>query len=266
MTQGSEDPRTAYWNEQYLAYWRGRVEEAAAGGRSGIVPGDPNTEGDWVYEEVFRLAPFNPGVLLDVGCAWGRMFPLYFARDVEVIGVDISAAMIEAARRSHGADARVRQLIVSPAEAIPLADRSVDNLACLAVFDATYQERALAEFLRVLRPGGLLLLTGKNGNYPADDEAALAAEIGARRKGHPNFFTDVPLLLRLLERDGQRVERRFFFRRRGDFARFEHATEMPERFYEWLIAVRAGGAATAFPKLSDAYSQVCKSRDDAAAG
>ena len=62
--------------------------------------GDAKTEGDEVYEEVFAAYPFRPGRILDVGCAWGRMFPLFIKCDLQVSGVDISDAMIEQCREA----------------------------------------------------------------------------------------------------------------------------------------------------------------------
>ena len=44
--------------------------------------------------------------------------------------------------------------------------------------------------IRVTELGGRILITGKNDKYYADDEQAYIAEEAARKKGHPNYFTD----------------------------------------------------------------------------
>ncbi|WGV15416.1 class I SAM-dependent methyltransferase [Fuscovulum ytuae] len=234
---GIEDPRAAYWNETYRKYWQERVAEAGAGAESQVQKGDARTEGDWVYERVFAAHPFRPGRVLDVGCAWGRMFPIYRDHGLAVSGVDISQAMIEAAREGHAGREGIETLEVATAETLPFADASFDNLVCIAVFDATYQHLAAAEFLRVLRPGGRLYLTGKNDRYAADDALALAAEKGARGKGHPNYFTDVPAMRAALAGAGCREVATYGFARRGDFAAFHHSTTLDAPFYEWFLVL-----------------------------
>ena len=39
-------------------------------------------------------------------------------------------------------------------------------------------------------------MRGKNFKYRQDDKMAIDAEIGARKKGHPNFFTDTDNMIR----------------------------------------------------------------------
>jgi len=236
---GIDDPRAAYWNETYRKYWQDRVAEAGEAAQSQVQKGDARTEGDWVYERVFSAHPFRPGRVLDVGCAWGRMFPIYRDHGLAVSGVDISQAMIEAAREAHAGAEGIEALEVATAETLPFEDAFFDNLVCVAVFDATYQHLALAEFLRVLRPGGRLYLTGKSDRYAADDDLALAAETGARSKGHPNHFTDVPAMRAALADLGCREVATYGFARRGDFAEFAHATTLGAPFYEWLLVIEA---------------------------
>ena len=130
-----DDPRKAYWNEKYVQYWRSRVEEAGAGETS-IVKGDARTEDDEIYERIFSDTPFNAGNILDVGCAWGRMFPIYMRQNLRVSGVDISAEMIKAANEKWSMHEKVDSLGESSAEQLPFEEESFDNLVCLATFDA----------------------------------------------------------------------------------------------------------------------------------
>lgn len=249
----SEDPRKAYWNDKYVEYWRARVEEAGTG-ESSVVKGDVRTEDDAAYERVFDATPFNPGSLLDVGCAWGRMFPIYRRNGLSISGVDISSAMIEAARQQwHGGEA-VESLQESSAEQLPFSEGTFDNLVCLATFDATYQHEAMTEFLRVTRPGAHLYVTGKNTLYHADDEAALAAEMGARKKGHPNFFTRTSELVSLMADQGHRLRAAYYFPRRGDFAAMNYSAEPTERYYEYFLIFCRGNSYRPLPECSDPYS------------
>lgn len=250
----AEDRRKVYWNDKYVEYWRARVNEAGAGGTSAVVQGDTRTEDDDVYDRVFDATPFTGTTLLDVGCAWGRMVPLYKKRGLAVSGVDISLAMIEAAREQWKGDPAVVSLEESSAEKLPYGDGAFDNLVCLATFDATYQHLAMTEFLRVTRPDALIFVTGKNTSYELDDEPAFAAEKGARGKGHPNYFTRAGDLIRLIQEQGHSLVKSYFFPRRGDFAAMRHHAEAPARFYEYFLVFRRGAGYQALPECSDEYS------------
>ncbi len=252
----SDDDRKRYWNEQYLEYWRSRVNEAGVG-KSKVISGDSNTEDDSVYESVFKAYGFNAGNLLEVGCAWGRMFPIYKQFGLEITGVDISKAMIDSAKENWQGDASIQQLKESSAEALPFTDSSFDNLACLAVLDATFQNQAISEFLRVTKPGARIYFTGKNDHYYPDDLEAYNAEVGARRKSHPNFFTDTKLLIQLLKEQGHTIDQFYFFPRRGDFATFTYE-ETPERFYEYFLVMTRGDTYSDLPEISDAHSKTFK--------
>jgi ubiquinone/menaquinone biosynthesis C-methylase UbiE len=254
---GIDDPRAAYWNETYRLYWEARVAEADTGSISQVQKGDAQTEGDWVYERVFDANPFKTGTVLDVGCAWGRMFPIYQHRGMRVSGVDISQTMIEAAWAAFDNAKDIDQIQVATAECLPFKNQSFDNLVCVAVFDATYQHLALAEFLRVLKPGARLYLTGKSDSYASDDELAIAAEKGARGKGHPNYFTKVPKMLETLITAGCKNLASYYFPRRGDFASFNHTQIHEPTFYEWFLVLETPKVQThvEFEPFSSDYSQ-----------
>jgi SAM-dependent methyltransferase len=253
-----DDPRSAYWNESYARYWKSRVEEAGEAGVSAVQSGDARTEGNWVYKKLLQDHPFVGRTVLDVGCAWGRLFPLYAAHGMTISGIDISSAMIAEAEETYGDNEDVETLQVAVAEKLPFAAESFDNVVCVAVFDATHQHLALAEFLRVLKPGGRLYLTGKNDNYLAEDELALDAEHGARFKGHPNSFTDLGFMLSQCEAGGCSVLARYLFERRGDFADFRHHGNLEQPFYEWLLVIEKLGDVPALVPFSSDYSKTFK--------
>jgi len=98
--------------------------------------------------------------VLDVGCGvghWTRTLLPELSPEATVVGVDPEAAWVEAARQ-HALPARVT-FQRATAEALPFPDGAFDLVTCQTVLihvrDATV---ALAEMLRVLRPGGTLLL------------------------------------------------------------------------------------------------------------
>lgn len=254
------DERKQYWNSSYMEYWKSRVEESTKPGtESAVIQGDSKTEGDEVYEMVFASTPMNPGTVLDVGCAWGRMFPVLKKLGMRISGVDISEAMIEDAKKQWASDPSIDELHESAAESMPFADSTFDNVACLAVFDATYQHKALTEFFRVLKKEGILYLTGKHDVYAPDDLEAIRAEAGARRKNHPNYFTDTIDMLKQIEEKGHEILATYFFPRRGDFGKEAYVSEMPESYYEYFIIARKKTDDFDFSECSDSYSKTFRS-------
>jgi malonyl-CoA O-methyltransferase len=101
--------------------------------------------------DVVTLAP---AAVLDAGCGDGAALAGLRARypDAQLLAVDLSAAMVERARRQDAAaDCRVGDL-----HRLDLPTGSVDLVFCNQVLPWCYDsERVLAEFRRVLRPGGL---------------------------------------------------------------------------------------------------------------
>jgi ubiquinone/menaquinone biosynthesis C-methylase UbiE len=231
------DIRAKYWNEDYYNYWQKRVEESANNPTqpSALVRNDHAVPSDMVYEDLFDMFDINNGSLLDVGCAWGRMFPMYASRNIKIHGVDISEKMVaEANKKAQQFQSEVE---VSTAENLPFKPEYFDYVVCLGVFDATYQHQALSEFLRVVKTGGNIIISGKNNKYLSDDTEAALAEVGARKKGEPNYFTDVKYLTQQLESIGHRVQKCLYFERRGDFAAALFDEAMPERFYEFCLII-----------------------------
>src|SRR5262245_48046019 len=107
-----------------------------------------------------RHAGLRPGeVLLDLGCGAG-IDSLLAGRAVgprgRVIGLDMTAEMVERARR-NAAEAGLLQVEIRQGfiEEIPLPDASVDVVVSNGVVNlSTRKSRVFAEAARVLRPGG----------------------------------------------------------------------------------------------------------------
>lgn len=220
-----------------------------------MVPGDATTEDISFYEEVFDAWPPQQGSVLDIGCAWGRMFPLFLGRGLRASGVDISRQMIADAEDAWKGYRGIGSVHHAVAENLPFDEFAFDNVVCVATFDATNQEEALAEMLRVTRPGGQIYLTGKHTSYPPDDNLALEAEVAARRKGHPNFFTDARFLAEQLEDQGHRLIGQMFFTYRGDFSGKRFVTGWPDRFYEFFFVIQRGKKTSNFAQFSFEYSE-----------
>ena len=96
------------------------------------------------------------GTALDAACGTGRHTAYLAGLGHRVIGIDQSADMLSfAAARLPEAD-----LVRADLERLPLADRSVDLVVCaLALTHAPRLAPVMAEFGRVLRPGGHLVIS-----------------------------------------------------------------------------------------------------------
>jgi ubiquinone/menaquinone biosynthesis C-methylase UbiE len=106
------------------------------------------------------------GVLLDLGCGYGRIAEgLLLRRTLAAyIGVDSSLSMlryaVERKKPIAGIDTPM-YFVYGMIDAIPLKDASVDMVVVSAVFLHNHKsvtERSLAEVHRVLRPGGKLFV------------------------------------------------------------------------------------------------------------
>ncbi|THV40154.1 class I SAM-dependent methyltransferase [Glycomyces buryatensis] len=97
--------------------------------------------------------------VLDIGCGPGHYAAALIERGAEVVGVDGSEVLLAHARKRLGEGV---ELLRHDLEA-PLhfaSDASFDAIVCALVYHHIHdRKQLLAEFLRVLRPGGRLLLS-----------------------------------------------------------------------------------------------------------
>jgi ubiquinone/menaquinone biosynthesis C-methylase UbiE len=108
------------------------------------------------------------GVVVDVGCGSGYSLPKLAQRFLprELIGVDIDPEMLAVARAELARADIDARLIEASTTRIPLPDGYADLLFCHQTFHhLVEQEAALAEFLRVLKPGGVLLFAESTRRY-----------------------------------------------------------------------------------------------------
>ena len=117
--------------------------------------------GSWYRRQALQRAGLAPGQhMLDVGIGTGllaRQALSLLGPGGRLTGVDPSAGMMAQARLPGVA------LLQGRAEALPLVDADVDFVSLgYALRHLSDLRAAFAEFARVLRPGGLLLLTTPN--------------------------------------------------------------------------------------------------------
>jgi len=98
------------------------------------------------------------GHSLEVAIGTGLNLPFYPA-GVELTGIDFSPAMLGIAQTRARQLGRTIDLQEADAQALPFPDASFDTVVCTFALCAIPDERrAVGEMIRVLRPGGLLLL------------------------------------------------------------------------------------------------------------
>lgn len=124
-------------------------------------------EAIWPQEELIfaRHPPGEGGRVLDVGCGTGEITARLAARfpQANYLGLDLEEAHLERARArtaEHGARVRFQK---GDALALPLEADQFDLVVCRHLLQAVPDApRALAEMVRVTRPGGRLHLIAED--------------------------------------------------------------------------------------------------------
>lgn len=130
-----------------------------------------------VRREGLRLLAAGPGErVLELGCGTGRALEALSRAvlpDGRAVGVDLSEGMLARAR-AHLAGApgeRVVELVHADATRLPFEAASFDAAFAsfaLELFDGPEIPRVLAELVRVLRPGGRVVVVGMSREDPRE--------------------------------------------------------------------------------------------------
>ncbi len=105
---------------------------------------------------VLRLLGDGPGEILDAGMGPGRLCGELAARGWTVNGIDASDEMVGVARERL--PERSSHLQKAKIEALPFGPESFDAVTATGVLEYADVPRALAELVRVLRPGGVAVI------------------------------------------------------------------------------------------------------------
>lgn len=104
--------------------------------------------------------PRRRQLAVDFGCGAGRLTRALGAHFDCVIGLDVSTSMVQTARRLNADVSNIAFRENSGTTIQMIADRSVDFLSCCIVLQhipASLQISYIAEFFRVLAPGGVAM-------------------------------------------------------------------------------------------------------------
>ena len=113
-------------------------------------------DGAW-REAMWRTVPAEARVVLDLCTGSGVSLPGLRRTGRVVLGVDVSFAMLEAARDAHGGPGWAPRVACADAFQLPLREGSVDAVTvAFGVRNLRPREAGLAEIARVLAPGGTL--------------------------------------------------------------------------------------------------------------
>ncbi len=107
------------------------------------------------------LLPPTGERLIEVGAGFGRLVDEY-AGYRNVVLFDSSSALLESGREHLGSDSRL-EFVLGDAHALPFPDSSFDAVVCVRVAHHFPDAASVfAEFARILRPGGALVLEFAN--------------------------------------------------------------------------------------------------------
>jgi len=114
---------------------------------------------DYLIDDFSFVAFPHGSRVLDVGCGEGDQLATLRRAGLDAIGVDRSQPIVDALT------ARGLPAVRGIAERLPADSQSVDGLICKAVVPYTDERRAIAEWARVLRPGGRVLAAYHGAGY-----------------------------------------------------------------------------------------------------
>lgn len=125
-------------------------------------------EGLTPFEQALVAQAFAPGQrILDVGCGGGREAMPMIQMGLRVVAMDLSPAMVQAARNHAASRAATLPALAGSVTALPFGEQSFDGVAMLGQVLAHVPGRAervaaLSAVRGLLRPGGVLALTTHN--------------------------------------------------------------------------------------------------------
>lgn len=152
---------------------RGAVAHGAAPGRLGSWLNSTMDGPSYrAFAEALDLRPDDE--LLDVACGWGEFLVTYAAGARRVAGADLTPAKVRLARQRLASriEGQTADVVVADAAELPWPDAEFTAVTCMDAFPFFDDPQAvLAEFFRVLRPGGRVVVSFAAEQLPEGVEA-----------------------------------------------------------------------------------------------
>ena len=146
-------------------------------------PDYPDAGVDWLWASMDLAAGDR---VVDVGAGTGRLTGALAARGADVVAVEPVAAM----RDRLVAAVPAARAVEATAEALPVADGSAAAVVAGQAFHWFANDATLAEFHRVLRPGGRLGLIWNRRRLDDPLQAAISELIEPLRGDTPHYASD----------------------------------------------------------------------------
>ena len=191
MTSGHTD----VVKQQVAAHWDRRAPHFDEDFGHSIRTPAERAAWDRILDLVVPSIPGGRGALnaLDAGCGTGFLAFELAARGHRVTGVDFAPAMVAEARKKAAARGLSIRLEEADAEQLPFPPGSFDlAISRHVLWTLPHPEAAIDEWIRVLRPGGRLVIVdgklldaGAGAALPPSENARTSAEYAAIGDGLP---------------------------------------------------------------------------------
>lgn len=150
VTATSADPAVRF-HDALAASWEGKYQKESFGRRTEILA------------EMLEGIELAGASWLDAGCGTGTLSRWLAQRGCKVLAVDASVEMVHAAQAIAASTGSVEYQVVGSIAELAIGDSTLDGILCSSVLEYVPDPRAcLLEFRRVLKPGGVLLVSVPN--------------------------------------------------------------------------------------------------------
>lgn len=164
------------YEEENIHYWTNRTEGYSGVNQEELASGQRKVWRDVLSEHIHARFPDKTPQqirVLDIGTGPGFFAIILTELGYRVTAVDYTATMLEAAKQNAGALAEKITFLQMNAEELVFPDNSFDVIVSRNLtWNLHHPEKAYAQWVRVLVPGGLLLNFDANWyRYLRDDQA-----------------------------------------------------------------------------------------------
>lgn len=144
-------------------FWESRSKQYQSDPRGVLPKSYPKHLNDYLHSWMSGIIrdTSHTGTILDIGCGYGRLSReiLSFSAKNQTVGIDISKTYVNLYNTSLGPRAKA---YVADMRKLPMKDATFDTIVCatslMYLTNKEDQRKAIAEFARVLKPSGNLVL------------------------------------------------------------------------------------------------------------